>query len=241
MPLTRDGQRAQVEQAGSLAHLRTTSTTGPAGAPGTNRASAWRTIRTGREMRALKVRVNVVAITARMMAIAPLAASSARAAKPELRAALDGPAARAGFEARAGARGAARHGAAGERSGDSQRTCRGEPLGGRSGGYPPSPRYFVLMGRALTDARFSGRGILLVGQLLGGGPDSCLRSNPCQWGRGRAGLAGFCALSSVARPSLPVHWPRHISVFTLGGCRLVVEFCRLTLKTCPLRPVNWGV
>ena len=66
--------------------------------------------------------MDTVAITARMMAIAPLALSFARVATLELRAALDGPAARAGFKARAGVRGVGRHGAAGERSGDSRRT-----------------------------------------------------------------------------------------------------------------------
>ena len=63
-----------------------------------------------------------VAIAAQMMAIAFLAPSFALTALLELRAALDGPAARAGFQARAGVRGAVRHGAAGGRSGDSRRT-----------------------------------------------------------------------------------------------------------------------
>ena len=63
-----------------------------------------------------------VAITAWMMAIAPLAPSFARTAMPELRTVLDGAAARAGFTARAGVRGLVRHGPAGERGGDSRRT-----------------------------------------------------------------------------------------------------------------------
>ena len=60
------------------------------------------------------------AITAQTMAIAPLAPSFAQTARLELRAALDGPAARAGSKAHPGERGVARHGAAGEWSGDSR-------------------------------------------------------------------------------------------------------------------------
>ena len=63
-------------------------------------------------------RMNSAATTARMMGTALLAPSFKRTATLELRTVLYGPAARAGFKARAGVRGVVRHGAAGERSGD---------------------------------------------------------------------------------------------------------------------------
>ena len=56
------------------------------------------------------------------VAIATLAPPFERTALLELRTAPDGPAARAGSKARAGARGVMRHEVAGERSGHSRRT-----------------------------------------------------------------------------------------------------------------------
>ena len=58
-------------------------------------------------------RMDNVAITARMMALALLAPSFARTATLVLRAVLDGLAASAGFKARAAVRGVARQGAPG--------------------------------------------------------------------------------------------------------------------------------
>ena len=65
-------------------------------------------------------RMDNLAITVRVMAIALLTPSSAQTAMLELRTALNGPAVRAGSKARGGVRGVARHGAAGERSGESR-------------------------------------------------------------------------------------------------------------------------
>ena len=59
--------------------------------------------------------------------------------------------------------------------------------------------------------------------------------------RGGGGLDGFCALTSLAWPCLPQHWPPHVSVCTLGGCRLIAACRSLTLRKCRLRKVCWGV
>ena len=67
-------------------------------------------------------RMDNVAITARMMAIALLAPGFARTAMLELPAVLDWPVALAGFKSRAGVRGVVHRGAADEWGGDSRRT-----------------------------------------------------------------------------------------------------------------------
>ena len=66
-------------------------------------------------------RADNVAITARTLAIALLAPSFARAVMLGLRTVLDGPAARAGFKARAGVRGVAIRGEPGSGHGREER------------------------------------------------------------------------------------------------------------------------